>query len=137
MSTLQFVIHAGRRLWSLLPPVIPWLSTPSGRAFLFVAGLGWLSAIVWGPESTDRSIREPEKLNDFDLRVLRLLYSGRCFPVDEISAVFEVSTQKAQHHIDRLIGTGNAYRTIDERGFPAFEITADGRNTLFQSDLLF
>lgn len=138
MSTLQFVINAGRWLWSLLPPVIPWLSSASGRVFLFIAGLGWLSAIVWGPEPTDKSVRDPEKLNDFDLRVLQILASEvRAYRAEEIAALFEISAQRAQHHIDRLMGTGNALRTFDQGGFTAFEITSTGRDTLLKLGLLF
>jgi len=123
-------------VWSLFPPVIPWLSTTSGRAFLFVAGLGWLSAIVWGPESPSK--RDPEKLTELDIRVLQLLGSGmRGYRLEEISAVFEMSAQRAQHHIDRLRGTGNAIRAFDIQGFTTFEITADGRNFLVREGLLF
>jgi hypothetical protein len=137
MSTFQFVVNAGRWLWSLLPPVIPWLSTTSGRAFLFIAGVSWLSAVAWGPSDTE-SAHNPEKLNGIDIRILQLLASRmRGYRVEEISALLEISEQRAQHHIARLLGTGNAYRTFDEKGFTAFEITADGRDTLAGLGLLF
>jgi hypothetical protein len=118
--------------------VIPWLSSTSGRVFLFIAGLGWLSAIVWGPEPANQGARNPEQLGELDIQVLRLLASGlRAYRVEEVSAVFEVPPQRAQHHIDRLMGTGNATQTFDPRGFPAFEITAAGRDTLMKLGLLF
>ncbi|HSY47843.1 MAG TPA: hypothetical protein VLC46_03450 [Thermoanaerobaculia bacterium] len=126
MSTLQFVINAGKWLLSLLPPVVPWLSTVSGRLTMFFLGLGWLAVIAWGPEDVG-------KMSDDDLKALQILGSKfKNFRARELADAMSESPQQALSHIDRLKKLGYACRSVREllKGDHGYAITEDGRTEL-------
>lgn len=139
MSTLQFVVHAGRWFLALLPPVIPWLSTTSGRVLLFVAGLSWLSAVVlFNPKDTERD----SSLDSNGLRILEFLCSkqegGRA---EDAAKALSIPLQRVLYHLDRLEQSHNADRfslyPLNPMSLEyGFKITAKGRETLVKRGLL-
>lgn len=131
-STVQFVLESSGWLRGLLPPVVPWLTSPWGRVFMGILGLVWLSLIAWKQESDTG-------LTGDDLRALRILGSElRPFHMHELAGALSITRQQAMFHVDRLLASGHAHRgSIDLlRGDHGYEITAKGRDTLVKRGLL-